>query len=80
MEFLENSMECSLLLGKTVYKKLLTITCIFLQCLNNFQGEPNQIKVRRRRRSVIDFVQIPPLENVQNFRKGGGSVENYPDL
>ena len=58
----------------------MTITCIFLQCLNNFQGEPNQIKARRRRRSALDFVQILPLENVQNFRKGWGSVENYPDL
>ena len=63
---------------KLLYKKLLTIICIFLQCLNHFQGEHNQIKASRRRRSVLDFVQIP-LENVQNFRKGG-SVEKYPDV
>ena len=30
-----------------------------------------QTKARRRRRSDLDFVQTPPLENDQNFGKGG---------
>ena len=30
-----------------------------------------QRKARRRRRSVLDFVQIPPLENVKKNPKGG---------
>ena len=45
--------------------------------------EFNQIKAQNlnkffMRRSILDFAQIPPIENVPNFRKGE-SVENYPD-
>ena len=62
---------------KLLQKKLLTITCIFLQCLNNFQGERNQIKASRRRRSVLDFVQILFLK-CPNSRKGGFAEK--PDI
>ena len=39
----------------------------------------SETKARRRRRSDLDFLQIPPLEKVKNFDKGGGSVKKPSD-
>ena len=47
----------------------------------NMEGEIYLLKKPAAGAARIGILyRSPPLENVQNFRKGGGSVENYPDV
>ena len=39
-----------------------------------------KIKARRRRRSVLDFLQIPPMKMFKIIGKGGESVEKLSDM
>ena len=60
-------------------KKLLAINCIFIRILYNFEKLtlPNQSPPQALLGSGFC---TDPLENVQNFRKGGTSVDNYSDV
>ena len=66
--------------GNRYRKELLTINCIFIEILYNFETLPLPNKSSPQAPLGSGFcTDPPPLENDQNFRKGGGSVENYSD-
>ena len=62
-------------------KKLLTINCTFIEILYNFETLTLQNKSPSQAAVGSGFCTDPPppLENDQNFRKGG-SLENYSDV
>ena len=64
--------------GNRYRKELLTINCIFIEILYNFETLPLPNQSPPQAPLGSGFCTDPPLENDQNFRKGG-SVENYSD-